>query len=92
MGEPMFENKPRSLTLPQLREVRAIEDVNEADIALLAIAYGESRAAVGDWFSTVRASEALKVLQAAWDASNATEGAQFPAAPSDDAVAGGGAE
>lgn len=88
----MFDNKPRSLTLPQLREVRALDDPNEADIALLALAYGESRAQVGDWFNTVRASEALKVLQAAWDASNATEDAQFPDPPSDDAFPGGTTE
>lgn len=88
----MFENKPKSLTLPELRKVREIEDVNEADIALLAIAYGVSRADVGDWFGTAPAWVALKILQGAWDASNATEDAQFPDAPSDDAQPGGGAE
>jgi hypothetical protein len=86
----MFEGKkPRSLTLPEIRTVRAIDDPDDADVALLACAYDEYIDAVEDWFHTAPAAAALKVLQAAWDASNATEEAGFPDAAADDDVAGG---
>jgi hypothetical protein len=84
----MFENKPRSLTLPEIRSVRLIDDPNEADIEMLSLAYGHGQAAVEAWFRGVPAGQALRVLQAAWDASNATEDATFPDPQANDAVAG----
>jgi hypothetical protein len=84
----MFENKPRSLTLPEIRQVRAIEDPDMADVAMLAMAYDKGEVVVEAWFRTAPAALALKALQAAWDASNATEDAGFPDPPANDAVAG----
>lgn len=88
----MFENKPRSLSLPEFRALRKIEDPDESDVSLLAWAYDADPADVGDWFNKAPMAEAGKVLAAAWEASGLTVEARFPDPPADDVVPSGEAE
>lgn len=65
---------PRALTLAEVRSVREPENINDADIMALSLAYGED---MREWFSAASAGHALAAIAAVWEASGLTEGAQF---------------
>lgn len=88
----MFESVPRSLSMPEFRALRKIEDANESDVYLLSCAYDADTADVEDWFNKAPMAEAGKALQAAWEASGLTVDARFQDSQADDVVPSGEAE
>lgn len=65
---------PRALTLREVRMVREPENVNDADILALSMAYGDD---LTEWFNSSPAGHVLAAINAVWEASGLTEGAQF---------------
>lgn len=76
--------KPRALTLPELRQCQGM-DVNEADVFVIALAFGADTAAVREWFNAAPAGESMALIRSVHDASGMGEGAQKSATAGDDA-------
>lgn len=74
----------RSLTMPEVRRVRALDD-NEADIVAIHLTTGCPEDEAREWFNRVPMGVAQPVLLAIAEASLLSEDAQFPDAPGDDA-------
>ena len=81
----MFENEPRSLTLPEFREIRKIDDPNASDVYLLSRAFGVTEDEAESWFHAAPIKAAGEALQRAWAASGLVEEAQFQAEAASDA-------
>lgn len=77
--------EPRSLTLPEFRELRKIEDLDAADVFMLSKAFDVDEQAAWDYLNAAPMSEAVATLQSAWVASGLTEEAGFPDPQGNDA-------
>lgn len=86
----MDGRKPRSLTLPEVRSLNTSGDVNESDIQVISWAYEVSLDEAREWFHRVPAGEALRAVNAIWEASGMTEAATFPGTQGDDESVSGG--
>lgn len=85
------EYEPKSLTLPQIRSIRELDE-NESDIRAIAWSLGCSEIDIREWFNRVSMGTAQAVINAVLDVSALTEDAQFPGEAADDVVDGGGAQ
>lgn len=77
------EYEVRSLTMPEVRRVRKLED-DEADILSIHLCTGIGTQEAADWFNRVPMGVSSPVLVAIAEASLLSEDAQFPDAPGDD--------
>lgn len=69
------EHVAKSLTLPQVRTCRALDE-NGADVQAISLSYGIDGDAAAAWFNSVPAGSAQAALAEVFQVSGLSEGAQ----------------
>lgn len=81
------EAKVRSLTITEVRRIRAIKDSTRADVLAIALAVDMSEDDALAWFEQATAGDLARLLDGIFRASGLDDGAGFPGTANDDAGA-----